>query len=271
MDVVPLHQLRSGGDDAFHDIKDEVIDITPGHWNPEENPFLIKQRFRPRTFKTHGRYSWCPKGAKMIYVARGPEDTLWSLYHFIHDLFDIDELVPVENFYRNYFVERFGTGHDISNIWDHLLSWYPHRHDRNLLWLHYEDLLEDLPACLTSICAFIGVEIDDETFDRVLDHSSMSHMRQLSSQLNPSQDNRTGKVTLGFGPLMQRYSRNLRFGKLREGLRGSGAKSLPASLRQELDQEWRSRITPALGFRDYAEMLDACSLHRSTSAKRQGR
>lgn len=94
----------------------------------------------------------------------------------------------------------------------------------------------------------------------------MNHMRQLSGQLNPSQDNRTGRVTLGFSPLIQRYSRNLRFGKLREGLHGSGAKSLPASLRQELDREWRSRVTPALGFRNYAEMLHLCSLLRLSGA-----
>jgi hypothetical protein len=265
-----LHQLRSGGDDSFRDIKDEVIDITPGHWDPAENPFLIQQRFLPRTFKTHGRHHGCPKGAKLIYVTRNPEDTLWSLYHFIHDLFDIDTLVPVEDFYRHYFVERFGTGHDISNIWDHLLSWYPHRNDPNLLWLHSADLLDDLPACLRVICEFIGIAPESETIGRVLDHAGMGHMRQLSTQLNPSQDNRTGRVTLGFGPLMQRYARNLRFGKLREGVHGSGTRSLPVSVRQRLDQEWLSRITPVLGFRSYAEMRDATSLLKSIGTADRG-
>jgi hypothetical protein len=98
----------------------------------------------------------------------------------------------------------------------------------------------------------------------------MGHMRQLSTQLNPSQDNRTGRVTLGFGPLMQRYARTLRFGKLREGVHGSGTRSLPVSVRQRLDQEWLSRITPVLGFRSYAEMRDATSLLKSIGTADRG-
>jgi hypothetical protein len=50
-----LHQLRSKGDQEFRDIKDEVVDITPGHWDPKINPFLIEQRYFPRTFNFFDR------------------------------------------------------------------------------------------------------------------------------------------------------------------------------------------------------------------------
>jgi len=29
-----------------------------------------------------------------------------------------------------------------AGIWHHLSSWYPHRADPNMLWLHYDDLIE---------------------------------------------------------------------------------------------------------------------------------
>ena len=215
-----LHQLRSGGDDDFDDIKNEVIDITPGHWDPADNPFTMIQRFHPRTFKTHGHYGLCPKGAKYIYVARDPADVLWSLYLFVHDLFGLEDRVPIEIFYQDYFVDRFGSGHDIGSIWDHLLSWAPHRDDRTVLWLHYEDLVENLPACLTAIASFAGLSPGVETLDRIRNNATMAHMRQISDQLNPSQSNRTGRVTLGFGQEMQRYARRLSFGKLRKGEAG---------------------------------------------------
>ena len=100
-----LHQLRSNGDKKFNDIKNEVIDITPGHWNPKENPFTIEQRFPPHTFKTHGRYALAPKSGKFIYIARNPKDVFLSLYHFLHDLFDLEEKIDMDQFYHHYFVD----------------------------------------------------------------------------------------------------------------------------------------------------------------------
>lgn len=255
-----LHQIRSGGDQDFTDIKDEVIDITPGHWDPAENPFEIPQRFAPRTFKTHGRYPLAPKGGKFIYVARNPRDSLWSLYQFIHDLFGIEQRVPLADFFQQYYVERFGSGHDISNVWDHFLSWHPHRNDANVLWLHYEDLLEARPTCLAAIARFMGVDLDGPQLELVLERSAMDAMRRLAGKLNPSQANRVGKITLGFAPSMQRYASRMAFGKLRKGVSGDGQRSLPSDILERLDNEWRERITPVMGYTDYEEMRRACSL-----------
>ena len=255
-----LHQLRSRGDEDFSDIKDEVIDITPGHWDPKDNPFLVEQRYSPRTFKTHGRYFLCPKGGKYIYIARNPQDILWSLYHFIHDLFGIKEYIAIEDFYRHYFVDRFGTDHDIANVWDHLLSWYPHRMDKNFLWLHYEDLLENREVCLRKISEHIGIKLDSDLLQLVLQRSSIDYIRTLSTKMNPSQDNRAGKVTLTFGSQMRRYAKNMEFGKMRKGISGDGQNSLPQQILRDLDMEWKKRIMPVLGYECYDDMRERCSL-----------
>ncbi|MCP4265644.1 MAG: sulfotransferase domain-containing protein [Candidatus Brocadiaceae bacterium] len=255
-----LHQLHSRGDEEFRDIKDEVVDITPGHWDPTVNPFLIEHRYFPRTFKTHGSHKLCPKGGKYIYIARNPKDTLYSLYYFIHDLFDIKENVPIEDFYKDYYVERFGTGHDIGNVWDHFLEWYPHRPDENVLWLHYEDLLEDRPKCIKAMAQFMGVELDDNLLQLILGRTSIDHMRQISSQLNPSQTNRVGKVVLKFAPEMMNYAKNMKFGKIRRGIIGDGQKNLPQRILSELEKEWYQRITSVLSYENYGEMRRDCSL-----------
>jgi hypothetical protein len=258
-----LHQLRSGGDDDFDDIKNEVIDITPGHWDPSVNPFLAEGKWFPRTFKTHGSYDLCPKGGRYIYIARNPADTLWSLYHFIHDLFAIDEPAAIEEFYRDYYVERFGTDHDIGNPWDHFLGWLPHRNKDNVLWLHYEDLLEDRTKCIREIANFMGIALDEARLDIVLQHSAMEHMRTIAAKINPSSDNHTGKIVQRFGPLTQTYASDMKFGKMRRGATGDGKKNLPEGIRQSLAAEWDRRITPALGYGNYEEMRADCSLLRA--------
>jgi hypothetical protein len=255
-----LHQLRSKDDQEFRDIKDEVVDITPGHWDPKINPFLIKQRYFPRTFKTHGSYQLCPKGAKYIYIARNPADTLYSLYYFIHDLFGINEKVPLEDFYKQYYVDRFGTDHDIGNVWNHFLGWYPHRNDKNVLWLHYEDLIEDRHRCIRAIARFMEIELDNDLLVLILEGSSMEHMRQISSKLNPSQFNRVGKVVMKFGPEMMNYANEMKFGKMRKGSVGDGKENLPEGILDELEKEWRNRITMILGYENYEEMRHDCSL-----------
>ena len=257
-----LHQLRSRGNDDFVDIKDEVIDITPGHWRPEMDPFRIEQRFFPRTFKTHGSYDLCPGGGKYIYLARDPRDTLYSLYYFIHDLFGINDGVSVESFFQHYYVARFGTDHDIGNVWNHFLQWYPHKDSPNMLWLHYEDMLENREICIRAIADFMEIELSDEALELVLAHSSMGHMRTIAHKLNPSRTNRTGQVTLGFGPEMRNYAKSMKFGKMRHGAVGDGRKDLPAAIIEALDEEWQKRITPILGYTDYAVMRASCSLLR---------
>jgi hypothetical protein len=259
-----LHQLRSQGDEDFCDIKDEVVDITPGHWDPRINPFLIEQRYRPRTFKTHGSYQLCPKGAKYIYIARNPADTLYSLYYFIHDLFSIDKKVPLEHFYKQYYVDRFGTDHDIGNVWNHFLGWYPHRNDENILWLHYEDLIEDRHRCIRAIARFMEIELDNDLLVLILERSSIEHMRQISSKLNPSQSNRVGEIVMKFGPEMMNYANKMIFGKMRKGSVGDGKAFLPEGILDELEKEWRSRITMIHGYKNYEEMRNDCSLLKKT-------
>lgn len=254
-----LHQIRSGSSDSFCDIKDEVIDITPGHWDPSINPFQIEQHYSPRTFKTHGSYRHCPKGARYIYIARNPKDSFWSLYLFLHDLFGLQERMSIEDFFSGYYVERFGTDHDIGNVWDHFLDWFPCRNDEKVLWLHYEDMIADKSGCIKIIARFMGMDLSSEELQAVFDHSEMSHMQTIASQINPSPENRVGKIVRGFGPEMKGYAMEMKFGKMRKGIPGDGQFNLPEKIQTRLEEEWAKRITPILGYKNYDDMRADCS------------
>ena len=43
----------------------------------------------------------------------------------------------------------------------YLVSWFPHRHDENVLWLHFEDMKADLTQCVSLVSKFLGIGEDD--------------------------------------------------------------------------------------------------------------
>lgn len=249
-----MHQIRSSGSDDFDDIKNEVVDITPGHWLPEKQPFTMVQKYTPGTFKTHGSYALCPKGARYIYVSRDPKDIFLSLYQFIHDLLGIEEKVSIDRFYQEYFIDRFDSGHDIGNVWGHILGWHQLHHQEDMLWLHYEDIVQSRQQALHAIAMHMGVELDDKLMALLLQHSAMEHMRGISKKINSSPNNYVGKIVAGFGDLTNNYARKMAFGKMRKGIPGEGKKELPDELMQDMDDQWRQRITPGLGYANYAEL-----------------
>ena len=60
-----------------------------------------------------------------------------------------------------------GRGSNSGRIWDHMLSWWPHRRDTNVLWLTYEDLQRDTRACVTAVAEFMEIDYNEELIDTV--------------------------------------------------------------------------------------------------------
>jgi methylamine dehydrogenase accessory protein MauD len=136
----------------------------------------------PRVFKSHLPYRKIPKGpCKYIYVARDGKDVAVSYYHFYatHMGFTgtFDE-----------FFERFLKGEVQYGSWfRHVHRWWERRDDPNVLFLYYEELAADLPACLRRIAAFCGLEIAPERWPGILERCSFAFMKQHESQFDPLQ------------------------------------------------------------------------------------
>ena len=72
---------------------------------------------------------------KYIYVTRNPKDTAVSLYHFFL-LFKAAEGINWPTF-----ASMFLSGHvTYGSYLDHVLGWWEHRDDDNVLFLKYEDM-----------------------------------------------------------------------------------------------------------------------------------
>ena len=136
----------------------------------------------PRAFKSHFPYEMMPCGmpsttpGKYIYVARNPKDVVTSFFHHYY-------MFP---FYPKYewdeCFEKFMKGEvDFGDYFDHVLGWWAHKDDDNVLFLKYEDMKKDLPSAVDKIAKFIGQDISKELVDEIAHKTTFANMKEDST------------------------------------------------------------------------------------------
>ncbi|XP_045102519.1 sulfotransferase family cytosolic 1B member 1-like isoform X2 [Portunus trituberculatus] len=138
----------------------------------------------PRTIKTHLPFSLLPpdilETCKVVYVARNPRDVCVSYYHhqtaletseFIGDFPDFVDL-----WCRDLYLQ--------APFWGHLKEALAKRQHRNLLFLFYEDMKENLMRELKRLNAFLGTGLTEEQLQQVAEHTSIGQMKNRPS-VNP--------------------------------------------------------------------------------------
>ena len=64
-----------------------------------------------------------------------------------------------------------------GEYFDHLLSWWPHRDDENVLFMKYEDMKKDLSAAVSQVASFIGADISNDVIGKIADMTSFDKMK----------------------------------------------------------------------------------------------
>ncbi|XP_015921569.2 sulfotransferase 1E1 [Parasteatoda tepidariorum] len=153
----------------------------------EKSPFLemagakrIEIMSKPGIIKSHLPFHLIPwsKDAKYIYVARNPKDCCVSFFHY-------SKHIPGNNFEGTFdqFFEYFMTGLPetvyFGDYFDHVLSWYSHRNNPNVLFVTYEELKEDIDAAIMKMASFI----DDEKYAQPIRENPeiLENIKQYSS------------------------------------------------------------------------------------------
>ncbi|CAI4223219.1 unnamed protein product [Auanema sp. JU1783] len=109
----------------------------------------------PRILKTHFSHMNVPfsSSAKYIYCVRNPKDCLTSYYHHNRNF-------KIYNFADgdfNTFFDLFLSGQlAFGDYFDHILTWLPHINDDNVLFLRYEDLVDNMSENISKIGEFLG-------------------------------------------------------------------------------------------------------------------
>ncbi|GMH38807.1 hypothetical protein BSKO_06705 [Bryopsis sp. KO-2023] len=249
-----VHGLRSGGSMDYDCIENVIPYIEMAH-DCGYTDLDKDQGYFPRMYKTHSWYPHCPKGAaKYVFVLRDPEAAGISFYHFFNGwLFDKDTLL-MEEFLLGFYT-ALGPAKSIlenASTWDIISSWYPHRNDSNVLWLHYEDMLDDLPQCVEMVSKFIGIgEGDAELLDLVVKQSRFDFMKSHWEKF----DERPMKTHFNW-----RWNRPSTAGtdgqnsKIREG--GRAKVELSEALKEKFDLKWHTTIKPVTGYASYKELRE---------------
>ncbi|KAL1421605.1 hypothetical protein MTO96_022975 [Rhipicephalus appendiculatus] len=148
-------------------------------------PFLERQgaehsvlKSRPVAIKTHlprDKQPYSPQ-ARYLYITRNPFDCCVSYYYHTKHM-------PAFCFGQatfDDFFDLFITGDvEFGDYFDHLLSWYAHRSDPNVLFLTYEDLKRDTAAAVVKIAGFLGDEYaarlrqEPALVDRILEAAAL--------------------------------------------------------------------------------------------------
>ncbi|XP_067048554.1 amine sulfotransferase-like isoform X1 [Acropora muricata] len=138
----------------------------------------------PRLIKSHLTVDTIPKGSdessrcKYIYVSRNPKDVCVSMFFFLKS--KAGAYTIKENAYNGpleFFVNLFIQGDVLYSKWnDHVLSWWKHREDPNVLFLKYEEMQKDLPSHVRRIADFLQKPLSDEIIDRIAEQCTFKGM-----------------------------------------------------------------------------------------------
>ena len=136
----------------------------------------------PRAFKSHLPYEMMPCGlpsstpGRYINVVRNPKDVAVSYFHHYNSY----------PYYPHYewdnFIDLFIKGElEYGDFFDHILSWWAHRGDDNVLILKYEDMKKDLPSAVAKIAKFIGQDISKELVEEIAHRTTFESMKNDST------------------------------------------------------------------------------------------
>ncbi|MEJ2603258.1 MAG: sulfotransferase domain-containing protein [Gammaproteobacteria bacterium] len=239
-----VHTLRTGGDEDFDDISRVVpwIETAFDLGLDLEAP----QRAAPRAFKSHLPADQIPPGGRYIVSVRNPGDALVSMYHFMEGWLFRPGSIDMATFARGKFLRR-GEGRD---YWHHLASWWPRRHDPDVLLLCYELMREDRAGAIRRIADFIGVPLDDSLLELTLERSSMDYM--LSNRHR-------------YDDRLMRELSEARFAlptgsdsaKVRRGETGAHRREVDAATAAQLDRVWDEIIADPFGLATYDDFVAA--------------
>ncbi|KAJ8284295.1 hypothetical protein COCON_G00031450 [Conger conger] len=140
---------------------------------------LLHKMSPPRMIKTHLPFPLVPEGfwenkCKVIYVARNAKDNMVSYYHF--DRMNLTQ--PEPGTWESY-IQKFMKGELAWGSWyDHVKGYWEEREKRNILYLFYEDMKENLQREVERIKQYLDLSVTDDVIARIVAHTSFEVMKE---------------------------------------------------------------------------------------------
>lgn len=213
-----LYQLTTKGGADF----DHIYDVSPWIRN---HSFLKKepQEFpSPRIIKSHDYYHQFEKNKKgrFIFVYRDGMDVAVSLYHQNknYNKTDLDFDKYLDKFLK-----------PVKKSWFiYVKEWIENKHNFPVLYLRYEDLINDKRAQIERIIDFCELDVDESIIDRAMHFSSFEFMKAQEEK---------------FG--LQPKEKTVVYNQfIRKGKQGEGKAKLSESQQKEFSKHYSKIVKP---------------------------
>lgn len=187
-----VHQLRTGGDEEMEQLYEKV------RWlefaQPKQTSEELAKSFETmpmttepfRAFKSHGSPPMFPvrPDMKYIVVMRNPCDAISSFYPFLgnhrKEFFDCYGVPPMAFPDFSAYFDGFITGAGWLDypFWGFLKSWWPYRNNKNVLFMHYANMVKDHEGHVQKVADFLEIKLPEDKFKRVCELTSFKYMKE---------------------------------------------------------------------------------------------
>ncbi|KAM3873669.1 sulfotransferase 2B1-like [Diretmus argenteus] len=162
-------------------------DLTPVQTIPnwDRVPWLEETRLEvvvdrlptPRAMVTHFPYHLMPTSfysskAKVIYMTRNPKDVMVSSYYFHQMASFLDDPGTFQEF-----MDNFLEGKVFGKWTDHVKSWRHTEMGDRILYITYEEMLQDLDGSIRRFSDFLGSNLNEEAIQRIAQQCSFKNMK----------------------------------------------------------------------------------------------
>jgi len=159
-------------------------------------------------------------------VSRDGKDVAVSYFHFSRS--HLGFRGTLDEFFDLFMRARVEAG----SWFEHVKGWWAHRHDPNVLFLRYEDLLHDLDSCLRRIIAFCDLEVEPARLPAIRERCGFAFMKAHESKFDHH-----------MGMLWEQGVRRDAF--IRQGQAGAWKDALSSRQAARFDRAFHKQLGPA--------------------------
>lgn len=162
---------------------------------------LVEAQTGRRFLKTHlpvDALVFSPK-AKYIYIGRDGRDVVWSVYnhHLNANAFWYQALNDTPGRVgppigkpnpdiRQYWHEWLDKdGHPFWPFWENIRTWWAIRNLPNVYMIHFASLKKDLPGEMRKLATYLGIDVKDANWPRILEYCSFDWMKANATKSVP--------------------------------------------------------------------------------------
>ncbi|XP_021567996.1 sulfotransferase 1C4-like [Carlito syrichta] len=155
----------------------------------------------PRILKTHLPVQLLPpsfweKNCKIIYMARNAKDNMVSYYHFQRMHKDLPDPGSWDEYFKTFLEGKVFWG----SWYDHVKDWWRKKDSHPILYLFYEERMQDPKSEIRKIMEFLGKNLKEEVVDQIAYNTSFEVMKK-----NPMTNfSNEARMNHGLSPFMRK-------------------------------------------------------------------